>query len=120
MIDYGSLYNLILQQLIKHYRLPGSDNSILPAQDLNSGKITLYKRHRMTIEMLGKDTSSSLNAVNVFGANITSCDMILGMTWLVAAALHYQVVIRAGFVCAPCKETVPLGGLQDARAPVWE
>ena len=82
MIDSGLPYNLISQDIIARVGLPGDDQNIPSAQDLNGGGIRLYRRHHMAVEMMGTDNTATLDAAKIYGANITGCKLILGLPWL--------------------------------------
>lgn len=43
------------------------------------------QRHRIAVEAKGDDGSRSLDAIDVYGANITGCRFILGLDWLASA-----------------------------------
>ena len=44
MIDIGTIYNLIAQDLVKKHNIPG-DNEMLFLMATNGGKLCLYKQH---------------------------------------------------------------------------
>ena len=99
MINSGLPFNLISQCIIDQYNIAGSDEDILAAQHLKGGGIRLFKRHRFAVETKGTDGSSTLDAIDVFGANITGCKMILGRPWLDQANLDIDWPRSA--VCFP-------------------
>ena len=82
LIDCQCPFNLISQSIIKHYSIPGSNNDVPLAKDLNSGGIKLFRRHRIVVKAKGNDSSQSLDAIDVYSANITGCKLILGLDWL--------------------------------------
>ena len=84
-INCGSLFNLISQTLIERYRIERSNEDILSAKDLNGGGIKLLKRHCIAVEAKGDNGSKSLDAIDVYSANITDCRFILSLDWLASA-----------------------------------
>lgn len=68
MLDCGSPYNLISQDIIAWNRVLGDGDEILPVEDLNGNGIQLYQRHRLAVLIMGKDDSPTFDAVTVFGA----------------------------------------------------
>ena len=45
MIDCGSPFSMMSQDIIAWHGIPGNDTDILPAHDLNGNRIQLYQRH---------------------------------------------------------------------------
>ena len=79
MIDCGSPFSMMSQDIIAWHGIPGNKTDILPAYDLNGNRIQLYQCHQMAVGAIGTDETSTLDAVTVFGANITGYNLILGL-----------------------------------------
>ena len=67
MLDSGSPYNLISQDIIAWNRILGDGDEIPPAEDVNGNGIHLYQRHRLAVLIMGTDGSPTFDAVTVFG-----------------------------------------------------
>lgn len=82
MIDSGTTWNLVSQDVVKQRGLIGDDN--LPHNRKALGNmnvpIRLYQRHDMVLEAKDRNGQPSLlAAVSVIGADFTGCDLIVGM-----------------------------------------
>ena len=82
MIDSGSPFNLLSQDLIVWHQILGDSTDIPPARDLNGAGICLFQRHKMAVATRRIDNVPTLDAIDVFGANIAGCKLILGLPWL--------------------------------------
>ena len=49
MINTGTIFNLIAQDLVKEHNIPG-DNKLPSLMAANRGRLRLYKQHQVTIE----------------------------------------------------------------------
>ena len=78
MINTGTIFNLIAQDLVKKYNIP-RDNNVLSLMAANRGKLRLYKKHQVAIETYGHNGSKTSDAITIYGSNIIGCKLILGM-----------------------------------------
>ena len=81
MIDTGTIFNLIAQDLVKEHDIPG-DDEVPSLTAANGGGLRLYNRHQVAIETYGHNGSWTSDAITIFGANITGCKLMLGMPWI--------------------------------------
>ena len=82
LIDCGSLFNLISQSIIERYGIERSNNSVPLTKNLNGKGIKLFWWHCIAVKAKGNNEFQSIDAVNVYKANITGCKLILGLDWL--------------------------------------
>ena len=81
MIDTGTIFNLIAQNLVKEHNIPGNDK-MLSLTAANGGRLRLYKRHQIIIKIYGHNSLWTSDAITIYGSNITGCKLILGMPWI--------------------------------------
>ena len=56
MIDTGTIFNLIAQDLVKEHDMLG-DNKVPSLTAANGGRLCLYKQHQVAIEIYGHNGS---------------------------------------------------------------
>ena len=56
VINIETIYNLIAQDLVKEYDIPG-DNEVPSLMAANEGRLRLYKQHQMAIKTYGHNGS---------------------------------------------------------------
>lgn len=78
MIDTGTIYNLIAQDLVKEHDIPG-DDEIPSLTAVNGGKMRLSKCHHVAFKAYGHDGSWTSDGITIPGVNITGCKLMLGM-----------------------------------------
>ena len=78
MIDIGTIFNLIAQDLVKEHDIPG-DNKMPSLMAANRDRLRLYKQHQVAIVTHGHNSSWTSDAITIYGSNITSCKLMLGM-----------------------------------------
>ena len=55
MIDIGTIFNLIAQDLVKEHDIPG-DNEVPSLTAANGGKLRFYKQHQVAIKTYGHNS----------------------------------------------------------------
>ena len=106
------------QDIIAWHSIPGDDTEIPPAHDLNGNGIQFYRRHRMAVEALGTDGTPTLDAVTIYGANITGCKLSFGPvrgSWYVYRATlrhqHHPTKKPAHVIVADFRASIMLNGI---------
>ena len=80
MIDTGTIFNLIAQDLVKKHDI-SKDNKVPSLTAANRGRLRLYKQHQVAIETYGHNGSWTSDAITIYRSNITVCKLILVMPW---------------------------------------
>ena len=81
IINTGSIFNLIAQNLVKEHDIPGDDK--MPSlMATNRGRLRLYKQYQVAIKTYGHNGSWTSDAITIYGSNITGCKLMLGMPWI--------------------------------------
>ena len=81
MIDTGTIFNLIAQDLVKEHDIP-RDNKVPSLMAANKGRWCLYKWHQVAIKTYGYNDSWTSDAITIYGSNITGYKLMLGMLWI--------------------------------------
>ena len=85
MIDSGTTWNLILQNVVKQHGLVGDNNLPHKLKVLGNFKIQMYQYHNMVIQAQDKYDHQAITVILIIDANFTSCNLILKISWLQAA-----------------------------------
>ena len=78
------MWNLILQDVVKQYRLVGGDNLPWKLKALGNFKICMYQRHNMVLQARNKHGHQTMTVVLIIDINFTGCNLILEIPWLQA------------------------------------
>ena len=81
MIDTGTIFNLIVQNLVKKHNIL-RNNKVPSLTAANRSRLCLYKRHQIVIETYGHNNSWTSDAITIYGSNIIGCKLMLGMPWI--------------------------------------
>ena len=85
MIDSGTTWYLILQNVVKQHRLVEDDNLLWELKVLGNFKIWIYQCHNMVLQTWDKHDHQAMTVVVIIGTNFTDCNLILKIPWLQAA-----------------------------------
>lgn len=89
MINTKTIYNLITQDLIKKYNIPG-DNKVLSLTATNKNKMRLFKYHHIIIKAYRHDGLWTSDGITILSANIISYKLILGIPWIKKTKLAFD------------------------------
>ena len=81
MIDIRTIYNLIAQDLVNKYKIPGN-NKMLSLMATTGDRLYLYKQYQVAIGTYEYNSLWTSDVITIYRSNITGCKLILGMPWI--------------------------------------
>lgn len=82
MINSRLTWNLLAQSLVKEYNIPKDDNLPPGFKTLNRHLLRIFQCYNIMMQVRNTQGKKFIRQQKFLGANMVSCNIILGLPWL--------------------------------------